>query len=105
MSRRVRWGLLVSCCGLAALVAPSAWQVLEARPIGLGAPGAAPLAKAQVLRHAVEAVVPERDERRPLAGAAVAVSATSASLGARAPRRSEEPAELASATAPARVAR
>ena len=102
MSRRVRWGLLVSCCGLAALVAPSAWQVLEARPIGLGAPGAAPLAKAQVLRHAVEAVVPGRDDRRPLA---VAVSATSASLGASAPRRSEEPAELTSATAPARVAR
>lgn len=30
MSRRARWSLLLSCCGLAALVAPSAWGVLTA---------------------------------------------------------------------------
>jgi hypothetical protein len=34
MSRRARWSLFLSCCGLAALVMPSAWGVLTAGAVG-----------------------------------------------------------------------
>lgn len=34
MSRRARWSLLLSCCGLAALLSPSAWRVLAEGPVG-----------------------------------------------------------------------
>ena len=92
MSRRARWGLLLSCCGLAALVAPSAWEVLDAGSTGASALGADPLAKLQERPRSTETAGPVPRSERRLEGAAVASTETSTEPGSAAARLSCSPA-------------
>ena len=105
MSRRARWGLLLSCCGLAALVAPSAWEVLDAGSTGEGALGADPLAKLQERPRSTETAGPVPRSERRLEGAAVASTETSAEPGSAAARRAVGRRRPLPETAHARVAR
>lgn len=105
MSRRARWGLLLSCCGLAALVAPSAWEVLDAGSTGASALGADPLAKLQERPRSTETAGPVPRSERRLEGAAVASTEASAEPGSAASKRSVGRRRPLPEMAPARVAR